>query len=169
MFFTLSILWLPPAGNACFGDKLGIGYIKGVEGEFSAHLIAIYIKEKTGIGSVVNEFENAASVESSLKKDKTDIIIWTGNMDKLDIEKLAEEKKESSFFLLVQGGGRRVILEVSKKRLKDIKFFTLNKVMERVGGIISAADFQRLVSEVKDKKKFSKQAAREYLLEKDII
>ncbi len=158
------------AAHACFGDKLGIGYVKGgVEDEFAAHLIAIYIKEKTGIDSLVNEFKSAASIEGSMKKGETDIIVWRGSAAGLDTDRLAAEKTWGRFFPLVETGGGKVVFEVSKKLLEDIEFFTLNKVMERAGRLISPADFTKAISLIKDGEKFSKQAAREYLLAKDLI
>lgn len=155
---------------ACFGEKLGIGYLKGgEENEFSAHIVAIYIKEKTGIDSVINKYSNLYSAEGSQKGDKTDIIILIGKADELDIEKLGKEKDNCSFFTLIDAAGRKVILQVSKKRLADMKFFTVNKVMKRIHKVISVDDFNKWVAKVKSGDKFSKQAAREYLLEKDMI
>lgn len=162
------VLYIPDV-SACFGDKLGIGHLKGARDEFASQLIAIYIKEKTGIGSVVNEFADNGSAERSFKKEETDIIIMTGAADTLDDEKLASENKDSKFFTLVGESGLKVVLRVSKTRLEDIKFFTLNKVMERIGKVISAADFKEMVNLVKNGKKYPKEAAREYLLEKDLI
>jgi hypothetical protein len=160
IFLTVA-LWLPKT-YACFGDKLGIGYIKGVEDEFCAHLVALYIKEKTGIDSIVNKFGSADAVEGSLKKVETDIIIWT-------VEKEKSSGAGTKFFSLLENGGNKIILEVSKKILDDIRFHTLNKVMERIGKIINHSDFESAISLIKDGKKFSKQAAREYLVEEDLI
>lgn len=160
IFLTVAILL--PKTRACFGDKLGIGYVKGVEDEFCAHLVSLYIKEKTGIDSVVSEFSDADAVESSLKKVETDIIIWTVEKEKIN-------GTETKIFLLVEDGDKKIILEVSKKILDDIRFHTLNKVMERIGKIITYADIEKNISLIKDGKKFSKQAAREYLVEEDLI
>jgi hypothetical protein len=168
LFFVLSVVYIPEA-KACFGDKLGFGYLKGTQDEFSTQLIAIYIKEKTGIDSVVNEFATLASAEKSLKKDETDIIVLTGPSNELDNEKLAGNHKESRFFTLVEVDGNKVVLRVAKKRLEDIKFFTLNKVMDRVHKIIKPADFKASVARVKSGEKFPKQEAREYLVERDLI
>ena len=168
LFLFLSVLSVNSA-HPCFGDKLGLAHLEGETEEFSANLIAIYIKEKTGIDSIVNKFDDFDAVNSSLKKDETDIVILAGSENELNIEKLGNEHSNSKFFTLVNGDGINIVIRVTKKRLEDIKFFTLNKVMERIGRIITADELKKRLVDIKIGGKFPKQAAREYLVEKDLI
>ena len=168
LFLFLMVLSIPDV-FACFGDKIGIAHLKGSESELSAQLIAIYIKEKTGIDSVVNEFNDVSAADGSLKKDETDIIIMTGTSDELDNDTLLSNNTDSKFFTLIESDGEKVVLRVAKKRLEDIKFYTLNKVMGRIHKVISGADFKTQIDLVKAGTKFPKEAAREYLTENDLI
>ncbi|MFC1856014.1 hypothetical protein ACFL2A_05685 [Thermodesulfobacteriota bacterium] len=167
LFFLFSVL-LTHDAFACFGDKIGIAHLNGMNSEFSAHLIAIYVKEKTGIDSVVNEFESEEQIESSFQKDESDIVILTYDA-KPDIMKLSSDKKDSKFFTLVSGNDINIVLRVSKKRLEEMKFFTLNKVMKRVPKIISKSDFMKWLGKAEIEKMYLKEAARKYLLEEDKI
>ncbi len=169
LILLLSLLLLQTNLYACFGDKLGISHKKGSVDEFAAQLVAVYIKEKTGIESIVSEFKSVDSVNASFKANKTDIIILTGEASSAGIKTLARKDKTSKFFKLLDIDSGKVILRVSKKRLDDIKFFTLNKVMKRIGKIINSADFKARLARIKNRSKFPKQAAREYLVEKDLI
>lgn len=77
--YPLRILWIvvlllalaTPRSEACYGPKIVFGVESGVRGEFAAAVLALYLKEKTGIALTLVPTA-AAEVAAKIAADELD-------------------------------------------------------------------------------------------------
>ncbi len=70
---VLLLLLITVPASACFGPKLYLGTPAGEDGELLFHLVAIYVKEKTGVESLRVELTAGQTAESLLQKNEVDL------------------------------------------------------------------------------------------------
>ena len=130
---VLIFLLLSLPANACFGPKLYVGTASGQEGELLYHLVAIYLKEKTGVESVRVEMVDEQTAEILLEQEKIDFGYSFSASDKWPhMLSLADQ-----LFLL--HGPRPV---------EDLQFTTVPKTLVRLQAKLQADDVKELRRQV---------------------
>ena len=117
LILSLLLILQASAGLACFGPKLFIGSVPGLEGEMRYHLVSIYLHEKTGIDSVQVE----------LKHGQTAIDAITAQ--EIDLGFAADSATEIASVLQLDDGLK---LYSGERPLSDIQFTTVGRVFKKL-------------------------------------
>lgn len=125
-------LLLPAAAGACFGPKLHVGIAADPDSRVLAALVILYVKEKTGVESESVELP-AAAPGSELAADRIDLAVARTGLP-----------PDHRLFNLDGAPG----LAVGPRPREDLQFTTVVPALEKLAGLLSAADFQSLQAAV---------------------
>jgi hypothetical protein len=106
-----------PAGLACFGPKLFVGVLPGLEEEMRYYLVSIYLHEKTGIDTVRVE----------LKEGRTAIDAIAAH--EIDLGFAADSATETVAVLQLDDGFK---LYTGERPLTDLQFSTVGRVFAKL-------------------------------------
>lgn len=131
--FFLFILLIGVSAGACFGPKLYVGTAAGEDGELLFHLVAIYVKEKTGVESLRVELTSGQTAEDLLQQKKIDLGFYSSASEKWP------------HLLRV---GRELFLLHGPRPTDDLQFTTVPKALLRLQKNLQPADLQTLRQQV---------------------
>jgi len=127
VLLVLLLLWLAAApASACFGPKLYFGGVAGEEGEALYELVALYVKEKTGVETVRIDLGSEAPL-AALSAGRADLVL------------VAAEAPDASTLIAIAGLPRLV---VGARPQEDLQFTTVVPALRKLGRLLSAADVE---------------------------
>lgn len=135
--------------TACFGPKLFIGVSPGPENEVLFALVTLYVKEKTGVESLV--------VEASLESGMLDLI----DADKADMVFVVSERPLQNTVFNVKGFP---VLVTGKRPLEELQFTTVLPAVKKLNGLLRQDDLAMLVNKVKSGES-AMQVVRKFFME----
>lgn len=147
----LLVLFASPAA-ACFGPKLYLGGAAGPEGDALFELVALYVKEKTGVETVRVDLAGEAPL-AALAAERADLVLVAG------------ETPEASTLLRLEGLPRLV---AGLRPQQDLQFTTVMPALRKLGRLLSAADVAALTAAV-ERGESAAAAARRLLMTKGWI
>ena len=130
---TLLLLLISLSAYACFGPKLYIGTAAGEEGEMLFHLVAIYLKEKTGVESLRVELTDEQTAETLLEQEKIDFGFSSSS-----------SAKWPQLFSFDQ----QLYLLHGPRPVEDLQFTTVPKALKRLQKRLQADDLKLLRQQV---------------------
>jgi hypothetical protein len=135
--------------QACFGPKLFVGAGATVQQETLYALVTLYVQEKTGVESTSVEVSDSQSPFDLLSAEKVDLIFIPVN----------EPLNEAVFHLpglpaLVSG----------PRPVNDLQFTTVLPAISKLNRLLTSADFELLVGQVKAGKS-AMSVARKFFME----
>ncbi len=140
------------AGYACFGPKLYIGVGETAQERVIYELVALYVKEKTGVQTVAVELGGADPV-AEIAAERVDMALAAG-----------EDERYAT--LLAPLENRRLLS--GERPLTDLQFSTVPKALKKLSGLLEAAHVRNLTSEVEGGAPVKAQV-RYFLMEKGWI
>ena len=126
------LLFGSTSGQACFGPKLYLGTPESGEGEVLAELVALYVKEKTGVESILVPLEGKDAV-TEIREERLDLAV----VSHLD-SRLPD-------LLRVEGGPG---LLSGMRPMNDLQFTTVVPALKKLSGLLDAEIFKGLVDDV---------------------
>ena len=132
---VLAVLLVSLAGPAwsCFGPKLYLGVPETLEGEVLAELAALYVKEKTGVESILVPLAGASPVGEILA-ERVDLAV-------------AEKPAEQVTTLLAVPG--IPLLLTGDRPLEDLQFTTVGPALRKLAALLDSSTFAGVVNDVK--------------------
>ncbi len=133
---TLSLLLIlqVTVSLSCFGPKLFIGVIPGLEGEMRYHLVSIYLHEKTGIDSVQVVLRQGQTAIDAISAQEIDL-------------GFANVAKTLSVAVLDLGEGLK--LYSGERPLNDLQFTTVGRVFKKLQKRIDQSNLDFIRQRVK--------------------
>ena len=132
LLFSL-LLFSVPAG-ACFGPKLYFGTMPGANGELLYHLVALYVKEKTGVESVRVELKPEQTVVCLLQDEKIDF----------GFSRTASSKWPTLLTI-----GDQLFLLHGPRPTDNLQFTTVPKALARLQKVLLPVELEALREKVK--------------------
>jgi len=121
------------AGMACFGPKLFIGLVPGLEGEMRYHLVSIYLHEKTGIDSTPVELKDNQTALDAIALQEIDLGFAVDTpTDRIAVLQLDDGLKLYSGERPLNNLQFSTVGRVFKKLQKRIDQTNLNAVRQRI-------------------------------------
>lgn len=135
LFLMLPVLLLTafPAA-ACFGPKLYLGTSSGPQSAVLFEVVALYVKEKTGVETVRVDLADEAPL-AALHAEKADMILAVG-------------VTPAETTLLALDGLPRLV--VGKRVLEDLQFTTVAPALRRLARVLTVADVAGVLTAVED-------------------
>jgi hypothetical protein len=130
---VLFLLLLAFPAGACFGPKLYVGTPAGEDGELLFYLVAIYIKEKTGVESLRVELAEEQAGEKFLQQDKVDLVFHSA----ASADWKALLQLEQQLWLL--SGPRPT---------QDLQFTTVPRALSKLQRLLTVAELSELRRQV---------------------
>lgn len=130
LFILLIILLAAPAA-ACYGPKLHLGSSGTVQDEALFALVSLYLKEKTGINTVLVELAGRTPAQV-LAANKVDLVF-------------AESGAEGTVVLEIPGLS---LLLAGPRPGQDLQFTTVLPALRRLGKVLNVADVAELVGRI---------------------
>ena len=121
-FFLFLLVSIGSPAGACFGPKLFLGTPAGEEGELLYHLVAIYIKEKTGVESVRLEMAPQQTAESLLQGEEVDLVF--------------SPAASRSWPTILEVGTRLWLLN-GPRPTDDLQFTTVPRALAKLGRLLN--------------------------------
>lgn len=133
LFLTLLLLLVTafPAA-ACFGPKLYLGTSSGPQSAVLFEVVALYVKEKTGVETVRVDLADEAPL-AALRAEKADLV-------------LADGATPAEATLLALDGLPRLV--AGRRVLEDLQFTTVAPALRRLARLLTAADVAGVLSAV---------------------
>ncbi len=129
---ALLLLCLGVPGQACFGPKLYLGVPATRDGEVLAELAALYVKEKTGVESVLVPLAGKDPVRE-IRQERLDLAVAP-----------AEEERLPD---LLAVAGVPALLSGTRP-LQELQFTTVAPALKKLAGLLDAELVSRLVADV---------------------
>jgi hypothetical protein len=125
----LLLVLLAASGFACFGPKLFIGVVPGLEGEMRYHLVSIYLHEKTGIDSILVELKAGQTAEAAILAKEIDLgYSREANMKATEVLRLADGYK----------------LYSGERPLNDLQFTTAGRAFAKLQKRLDAGSLDKI-------------------------
>ena len=134
LLLILLLLLQVSAGFACFGPKLFIGAVPGLEGEMRYYLVSIYLHEKTGIDSI----------QVALKAGQTSIDAITAQ--EIDLGFAAAAETVHPAVLQLDDG---LQLYAGERPLNDLQFSTVGRVFSLLQKRIDGSSLEPIRQRIK--------------------
>jgi len=130
---TLLLLLISLSAYACFGPKLYIGTHTGEEGELLYHLVAVYLKEKTGVESLRVELTGGQTVEALLQQEKIDF---------------GFSPSSSGAWPQLLSFDQQLYLLHGPRPVEDLQFTTVPKALQKLQARLQDDDLKQLRQQV---------------------
>ncbi len=135
--------------SACFGPKLYLGGVSAPADEALFELVALYVKEKTGIETLRVDLAGEAPL-AALAAERADLVLAVG------------ETPEEATLLALPGFPRLV---AGRRPLADLQFTTVVPALRKLGRMLAAADVAAVTAAV-EQGESAAAAARKLLMAK---
>lgn len=126
------LLLLTGLGQACFGPKLYVGVGGSTEEIVCYELVSLYLKEKTGIETVLVDLDSASPLQA-LEQQQVD---------------LAFAAQSSGPFPALLQPLPRLVLLAGERPLSDLQFTTVPRALKKLSSLLRAEEVRKLTDEV---------------------
>jgi hypothetical protein len=130
LLLLLPLLLAPAPAAACFGPKLYLAAPAGAQGDVLFALVALYLKEKTGVETVRVDLAGAEP-QAALRAERADLAFAATG--------------EGTVLLAVDG---LPPLRAGQRPLTDLRFTTVPAALRKLAGLLKAAQVAELTAEV---------------------
>lgn len=133
LFLTLLLLLVTAFPSAaCFGPRLYLGTSSGPQSAVLFEVVALYVKEKTGVETVRVDLSDEAPL-AALRAEKADLVLAVG-------------ATPAEATLLALDGLPRLV--AGKRVLEDLQFTTVAPALRRLARLLTLADVAGVLTAV---------------------